>query len=55
VILPRNTWSRWLGNEAMSPISQNQCCAAHGRDVAWPVSQWLCNAKKNNRSLIEPV
>jgi putative SOS response-associated peptidase YedK len=56
VILPPDTWARWLGEEPAEPDALKSLLVPYaGVMVAWPVSQRVGNVKKNDADLIEPV
>jgi putative SOS response-associated peptidase YedK len=56
VILPPDTWARWLGEEPAEPdLLKSLLVPYPGAMTAWPVSQRVGNVKNNEPSLIEPV
>jgi putative SOS response-associated peptidase YedK len=56
VILPPETWSRWLGEEPAEPDQLKSILVPYtGTMVAWPVSQRVGNVKNNDATLIEPI
>jgi putative SOS response-associated peptidase YedK len=56
VILPPDTWSRWLGEEPSEPNQLKSLLVPYtGAMAAWPVSQRVGNVKNNDASLIEPI
>jgi putative SOS response-associated peptidase YedK len=56
VILPPNTWPRWLGEEPAEPTELKSLLVPYtGSMVAWPVSQRVANVEDNDPRLIEPI
>jgi len=56
VILPPDTWSTWLGEEAAEPDQLKSILVPFtGSMACWPVSVRVGNVKNNDASLIDPI
>ena len=57
VILPPDTWSKWLGEEPVEEATLKGLLAPYPaeRMTLWPVDKRVGNVKNNDPSLIEPV
>jgi putative SOS response-associated peptidase YedK len=57
VILGRESWRQWLGEEPADPLHLKALLAPYPAEemAAWPVSPRVGNVKNNDPSLIEPV
>jgi len=57
VILPKDTWSTWLGESEVAEPDQlkSMLVPYSGEMVAWPVSARVGNVKNNDPSLIKPI
>ena len=57
VVLKRDAWPAWLGEEPADPAQLKALLAPYPSDdmVSWPVSARVGNVKNNDPSLIEPI
>jgi putative SOS response-associated peptidase YedK len=57
VILGREVWPEWLGEEPVDParLKTLLCPYPAEKTACWPVSTRVGNVKNNDASLIEPV
>jgi putative SOS response-associated peptidase YedK len=57
VVLGRETWSAWLGEEPADARQLKAMLAPYPSEgmTSWPVSPRVGNVKNNDPSLIEPV
>ena len=56
VILPAETWPRWLGEESAEPGQLKSMLVPYTNEmVCWPVSQRVGNVKNNDPALIEDI
>jgi putative SOS response-associated peptidase YedK len=57
VILARDNWSSWLGEESTEPAQLKAMLAPYPSAgmTCWPVSARVGNVKNNDPSLIEPI
>jgi putative SOS response-associated peptidase YedK len=57
VVLKRETWSVWLGEDPVDASSLKALLAPFPSDemTCWPISARVGNVKNNDASLIEPI
>jgi putative SOS response-associated peptidase YedK len=57
VILPPETWSEWLGEDAAEETNLKTLLSPYpaGLMTLWPVDKRVGNVKNNDASLIEPI
>ena len=57
VVLARDNWTAWLGEEPATPPQLKAMLAPYSSEemTCWPVSTRVGNVKNNDLSLIEPI
>ena len=57
VVLGRDAWTAWLGEEPADPRQLKSLLASYPSEqmICWPVSARVGNVKNNDPSLIEPI